>query len=129
MTNRPEVDWNIVAKKVGYNTAETAKARFRQMKRKFNDVHSDGSLDSPPSKAQIPAFKVTKNTTAINNRSPAKLIKPMPLPARAKNNKRKKASGVKRNAKRTKMEKVEVGNDADGEMDNSVTDSDHIESE
>jgi len=69
---------NLVAKKFGYNTADTAQAQFRKMKRKFNSIHSDMKTVLSPSKAHTSSSKVIK---PVNHRSPARATKLKPLPS------------------------------------------------
>ena len=117
-----------MAKKVGYNTAETAKARFRQMKRKFNNGHSIAPQSPSPSKART-APKTGENNRGITNSSSFKVTKPKPLTSRVRKPGYTKSPEFKSNTKRTKTEKVDVQDGAGGDTDGSFADIDDCESE
>lgn len=122
------MDWNTIAKKVGYNTGETAKARFRQMKRKFNNAQSDDQLRPSlvsPSTPRVNA-KMKRSRRSVRGSSPPKVIKEEPLVCTAKNTEDKKPAQLKRTAKRIKVEAQE---DSSGGTDGSSAEVDDSGSE
>lgn len=113
--------------KVGYKNANNAITQFGRMKRKFNEVQSDASLNSLPLKAFATprAIKTPKSVT-----KPAKDNKPKPLASKIRDREdTDEEYGVKRNSKRAKVEEMKVDSGAGLETDNSFADIDDFESE
>jgi len=68
-----QVDWDIVAKKTGYNSAGTARTRYGQIMRKMGSNESgDGSMPSP---AKSKAGKRPSKVGSGTNTSPSKISK------------------------------------------------------
>ncbi|KAE9371977.1 hypothetical protein N431DRAFT_535637 [Stipitochalara longipes BDJ] len=76
MKNKPEVDWDLVASRAGYGSANSAKVRFGQIKKAigFND---DGTVSTTttPTKARAPRIKKEKTVGSGTNGTPAKVTK------------------------------------------------------
>ncbi|KAK0122381.1 hypothetical protein ONS95_010621 [Cadophora gregata] len=74
MTNKPEVDWNMVATRAGYSNANCAKVRFGQIKKAIG-YKEDGS--HPPTTTPTKGRgKKDTNVGSGTNTTPTKVTKP-----------------------------------------------------
>ncbi|KAN0110141.1 hypothetical protein V8E51_006528, partial [Hyaloscypha variabilis] len=76
MKNKPEVDWDVVAAKSGFNSGKTAATRFGQIKKKWSSMSSEIDTSSSTPKAKTPK----KGKGSGTNTTPSKVTKASPTP-------------------------------------------------
>ncbi|RDW88087.1 hypothetical protein BP6252_00119 [Coleophoma cylindrospora] len=89
---KPDVDWDVVAQKNGYNNANTAKVRFGQIKRRLGYTDDYVAPKAAGSGGRKPKVKAEAEGSASGsgmNKTPTKVKK---TPTKPKNGKATKAS-------------------------------------
>jgi hypothetical protein len=72
----PQVDWDVVADRAGYNNSSTAKVRYGQIKKALG-FQDDGTFSATvtPTKSRGPRAKKEKTVGSGANGTPSKVVK------------------------------------------------------
>lgn len=76
-----QVDWELVAQRAGYGSANSAKVRYGQIKKALG-YNEDGTISATvtPTKARAPRVKKEKTIGSGTNDSPSKVTKKRATP-------------------------------------------------